>query len=33
MNFYIKKRTDNTVLLLSEVGQTVATFSIMFQLA
>jgi hypothetical protein len=27
MNFYIKERTDNTVLLLSEVGQTVATFS------
>lgn len=26
MTFYIKERTDNTVLLLSEVGQTVATF-------
>lgn len=29
MNFYIKERTDNTVLLLSEIGQTVATFSSM----
>lgn len=29
MNFYIKERTDNTVLLLSEAGQTVATFSCM----
>lgn len=29
MNFYIKERTDNTVLLLSDVGQTLATFSSM----
>ena len=29
MNFYIKERTDNTVLLLSEIGQTLATFSSM----
>jgi hypothetical protein len=29
MIFYIKECADNTVLLLSEVGQTVAAFSSM----
>lgn len=29
MNFYIKERNDNTVLLMSDVGQTLATFSSM----
>ncbi|MDT8404348.1 hypothetical protein [Sulfuriflexus sp.] len=27
MNFYIKERPDNTVLLLSDIGQTIATFN------
>lgn len=29
MTFYIRERSDNTVLLLSEIGQTVTTFSCM----